>query len=93
MPRRYGFLARYQREPAEAGAFRAIAFGKDPSYRKRRIDGTKTSREGAGLTNAMGQRVQKDRRRERRLPPEHDFSVTALGTSVILAVIAVMLAV
>jgi len=38
-------------------------------------------------------RVRKDRRRDRDLPPEYDFSVTGIGISVICVVIAVMFSV
>jgi hypothetical protein len=43
------------------------------------------------LTNAAGRR--RERRRERDLPPEHDFSVTGIGISVICVVVAVMFSV
>lgn len=43
------------------------------------------------MTNTVGRRAaRKDRRSERDLPPEHDFSVTGIGISVICVVIAVM---
>jgi hypothetical protein len=45
------------------------------------------------LTNAVERRRGKDRRRERRLPPEHDFSVVGMGIAVICVVIAVMFSV
>jgi hypothetical protein len=45
------------------------------------------------LTNAIGRRARKDRRRERDLPPEHDFSVAGIGISVICVVVAVMFSV
>ncbi|HEX3464333.1 MAG TPA: hypothetical protein VHS78_09835 [Candidatus Elarobacter sp.] len=35
----------------------------------------------------------KDRRRQRGLPPEHDFSVTGLGLAVLAVVVAVMFSV
>lgn len=37
------------------------------------------------MTTAFGR--PKDRRSSKRLPPEHDFSVTAIGSAVILVVI------
>lgn len=50
--------------------------------------------EGTGLTNAMGKRKpRKERRRDSELPPEHDFSVTAIGISVVCVVIVVMFSV
>jgi hypothetical protein len=45
------------------------------------------------LTNAVGRRARKDRRRERDLLPEHDFSVAGIGISVICVVVAVMFSV
>ena len=46
------------------------------------------------MTNAAGRwRIGKDRRRERELPPEYDFSVAGIGISVICVVIAVMFSV
>jgi hypothetical protein len=42
----------------------------------------------------MGWRARaKDRRQNKGLPPEYDFSATALGLSVVCVVIAVMFAV
>jgi hypothetical protein len=45
------------------------------------------------VTNAIGRRARKDRRRERDLPPEYDFSVAGIGISVIAVVVAVMFSV
>lgn len=42
------------------------------------------------MTNAVGRRARKGRRRERELPPEYDFSVAGIGISVICVVVAVM---
>ena len=46
------------------------------------------------MTNVAGQgRARKDRRRERDLPPEHDFSIAGIGIAVVCVVIAVMFSV
>ena len=46
------------------------------------------------MTNVAGQgRVRKERRRERGLPPEHDFSIAGIGIAVVCVVIAVMFSV
>ncbi|HYW55125.1 MAG TPA: hypothetical protein VFF00_07480 [Candidatus Elarobacter sp.] len=45
------------------------------------------------MTNTVGRWRAKDRRRERGLPPEHDFSVTGMGIAVICVVVAVMFSV
>ncbi|GEM_PF-2600855 len=46
------------------------------------------------MTNtADRRRSRKVRRRERSLPPEHDFSVTGIGIAVVCVVIAVMFSV
>lgn len=46
------------------------------------------------MTDVAGQRrPRKDRRRERNLPPEHDFSVAGIGIAVVCVVIAVMFSV
>jgi hypothetical protein len=42
------------------------------------------------VTNAMGRRARRDRRRSKDLPSEHDFSVAGIGISVIAVVVAVM---
>jgi hypothetical protein len=43
------------------------------------------------VTDTVGRlKSRKDRRRERELAPEHDFSVAGIGISVICVVIAVM---
>jgi hypothetical protein len=46
------------------------------------------------VTNVAGdRRTRKDRRRERSLPPEHDFSIAAIGIAVVCVVIGVMFSV
>ena len=46
------------------------------------------------MTNGAGHgRPRKDRRRERSLPPEHDFSIAGIGIAVVFVVIAVMFSV